>query len=138
MTKRTVSRLFVGGILTVVAGATVAIAAIWIAIANDVFVMNGPDIIAIRGSALAWTTLGIGFLGGATMAAGAIAGVIASIGALVNTWRLESKAWFIGLLLLGIFSLGFFAMIAYVLVGPDGTAGPRDRKPSVNALPTPA
>ena len=42
------------------------------------------------------------------------------IGALLNTSQVESKAWFIALLLLGIFSLGVFAMIAYVIAGPDG------------------
>ena len=44
------------------------------------------------------------------------------IGALLNTWRLESKTWFAVLLLLGIFNFGFFAMIAYLIAGPDGTA----------------
>ena len=59
------------------------------------------------------------------------------IGALLNTWQLESKAWFLGLLLLGIFNFGFFAMVAYVIAGPDGTsarlprgAGPRLGDPS--------
>ena len=44
------------------------------------------------------------------------------IGALLNTWRLDSKTWFAILLLLGLFNLGFFAMIAYLIAGPDGTA----------------
>lgn len=35
---------------------------------------------------------------------------------------LESKTWFIVLLLLGIFNLGILGMIAYVIAGPDGTA----------------
>ena len=43
------------------------------------------------------------------------------IGALLNTAQLESKAWFVALLLLGIFNFGFFAMIAYLIAGPDGT-----------------
>ena len=46
---------------------------------------------------------------------------MAWIGALLNTWHLDNKAWFIALLVIGIFSLGFFAMIAYVVAGPDGT-----------------
>ena len=36
MTKATVSRLFIGGALAVVAGAILFVAAVWIAIANDV------------------------------------------------------------------------------------------------------
>ena len=55
------------------------------------------------------------------MIGGMIGGLIAWIGALLNTAELESKTWFLVLLLLGIFSFGFFAMIAYVIAGPDGT-----------------
>lgn len=43
-------------------------------------------------------------------------------GALLNTWQLPGKAWFVSVLLLGIFNLGFFAMIAYVIAGPDSTS----------------
>ena len=49
MSKATVTRLFIGGALAVIGGAILAIAAVWIAIANDVFVMNGPDIVALPG-----------------------------------------------------------------------------------------
>ena len=56
------------------------------------------------------------------------------IGALLNTWQLESRTWFAVLLLLGIFNLGFFAMIAYLLVGPDGrAAAPSRRAPAAAA-----
>ena len=128
MTKPTVTRLFIGGGLAVISGAILAIAAVWIAIANDVFVMNGSDIAAIRGSALAWSLLGVALVGVLAMTAGAIAGLVSWIGALLNTSQLESKAWFLGLLVLGIFSFGFFAMIAYIVAGPDGTAGAAGRR----------
>jgi hypothetical protein len=138
MSKTTVTRLFIGGVVAVTSGAILAIAAVWIAIANNVFVMNGPDIVALRGSALAWSLLGFGAAGGLAVVVGVVTGVVASIGALVNTWQLESKAWFIALLLLGIFSLGFFAMIAYILAGPDGTRGSAARTPQLPAQATPA
>ena len=64
MSKATVTRFFIGGALAVIGGAILAIAAVWIAIANDVFVMNGPDIVGLRGSALAWPLLGLGIVGG--------------------------------------------------------------------------
>ena len=121
VTKPTITRLFVGGALAVVAGFILAIASVWIAFADDVFVMNGADIVGLRGSALAWLLLGFGVIGGLTMLAGAVVGVVSSIGALLNTWQLENKAWFVVLLALAILSLGFIGMIAYVLVGPDGT-----------------
>ena len=127
MSKATVTRLFIGSLIAVSAGAILAVAAIWVAIANDVFVMAGPDIVGIHGSTLAWSLLGLALLGALAVAGGAIAGFVSWIGALLNTWRLESKTWFAVLLLLGIFNLGFFAMIAYLIAGPDGkaTAAPR-------------
>jgi hypothetical protein len=131
MSKITITRLFIGSGIAILAGAILGIAAIWLAIANDVFVMAGPDIVGIHGSALAWSLVAIGTVGVVAMAAGAIGGLASWIGALFNTWRLESKAWFAVVLLLGIFNLGFFAMIAYVIAGPDGTAPPaRNARPA--------
>ena len=103
-----------------IAGAIVAIVGVWIGVANDVFVMNGSDIVGLRGSAPAGLSLGLGIVGVIAIIGGMIVGLVAWIGALLNTWQLDSKAWFIGLLLLGIFNLGFFAMVAYVIGGPDG------------------
>ena len=138
MSKATVTRLFIGGGLAIVAGAIVSIAAVAIAIANNVFVMNGPDIIGLRGSALAWSLLPLGIVGVLAMMGGLIAGLVAWIGALLNTWQLEGKAWFIGLLLLGIFNFGFFAMVAFVVAGPDGTAYAAVRRAQAAAQATPA
>ena len=131
MSKATVTRLFIGAGLAMIAGAILAIAGVWIAIANDVFVMNGPDIVGLRGSPLAWSALGIGIVGVFAIMGGLFAGLVAWIGALLNTWHLESKAWFVVLLLLGIFNFGLLAMIAYLIAGPDGTkAGPPQRAPA--------
>ena len=127
MSKATVKRLFIGSGIAIVSGAIVAIAAVWLAIANNVFVMAGPDIIGITGGALAWSLLALGILGGLAVAGGFIGGLVSWIGALLNTWQLESRTWFAVLLLLGIFNLGFFAMIAYLVAGPDGSARPAQR-----------
>lgn len=138
MTKATVTRLFIGGGLAVIAGAILAIAAIWIAIANDVFVMNGPDVVGLRGSGLAAFMLGLAIVGALTIMGGLIVGLVAWIGALLNTWQLESKAWFIALLLLGIFNFGFFAMIAFLVAGPDGASDAALRRAQTAARSTPA
>ncbi|HEV8545884.1 MAG TPA: hypothetical protein VGQ64_06300 [Candidatus Limnocylindrales bacterium] len=124
MSKATVTRLFIGSLIAVVAGAVLAVAAVWLAIANDVFVMAGPDIVGVEGSALAWSLLGIGVVGGLAVMGGLIGGLISWIGALLNTSQLERKTWFLALLLLGIFNFGFVAMIAYVIAGPDSTPVP--------------
>jgi hypothetical protein len=120
MSKSTVTKLFIGSGIAIIAGAVLFVAAVWLAIANNVFVMNGSDIVGLRGSALAWSSLGLGILGTVAVVGGFAGGLVSWIGALLNTWQLESKAWFVGLLLLGIFNLGFFAMIAYLIAGPDG------------------
>lgn len=136
MSKATVTRLFIGSGIAIVSGAILAVAAVSLANANNVFVMSGPDVVGLRGSVLAWSLLGLGIVGGLAVAGGMIGGLVAWIGALLNTWQLESRTWFAVLLLLGIFNLGFFAMIAYLVAGPDSTttaATPR-RAPA----PTPA
>lgn len=138
MTKATVTRLFIGGGLAIIAGAILAIAAVWIAMANDVFVMNGPDVVGLRGSGLAASMLGLAVVGALAIMGGLIAGLVAWIGALLNTWQLESKAWFIALLVLGIFNFGFFAMVGYLLGGPDGASDAALRGAQVAARPTPA
>ena len=51
MFKTTVTRLFIGSLIAFGAGAIVSILAIALAIANDVFVMDGNDIAAIQGGA---------------------------------------------------------------------------------------
>jgi hypothetical protein len=134
MSKATVTRLFIGSLIAIAAGAVLAIAGVWLAIANDVFVMSGSDIVGIQGGAVAWSTLGLGAIGAIAIVGAMIAGLIAWIGALLNTWRLESKTWFAVLLLTGIFNFGFIAMIGYLLVGPDSaTASAPGRAPAPNA-----
>jgi hypothetical protein len=121
MTKTTVTKLFVGSIVAAGAGAILLIIAVGLALANDLFIMNGPDVVGVQGSPLALALFGLGLAGAVAIVGGMIGGLVSWIGALLNTAQLDSKAWFLGLLLLGIFNFGFFAMIAYVLAGPDGT-----------------
>ena len=132
MFKSTVTRLFLGGLIAAVAGVVVILAAVSVAFANGVFVMDGSRVVDIQQTGLAFGLLGFTIIGALVVAGGAIAGLVSWIGALINTWHVESKAWFVGLLLLGIFNFGFFAMIAYVIAGPDGK-----RAPAASAVPAP-
>ena len=134
MSKATVTKLFIGSVISVTAGAILAIAAVWVAIANGVFVMSGPDVVGVQGSALAWAMLGLlGIVGGLAIVGGFIGGLVSWIGALLNTSELENKTWFIVLLVLGLFNFGFLAMLAYVIAGPDGTAKARRQAQHVPA-----
>ena len=138
MSKATVTRLFIGGGLAVIAGAILAIVAVAIANANGAFVMNGPDIVGLKGSPLAWAMLPLGIVGGIAIAGGLIAGLIAWIGALLNTWQLQSKTWFAVLLLLGIFNFGFFAKVAFLVAGPGSATDAAVRMSEATSRPTPA
>jgi hypothetical protein len=133
MSKTTVTRLFIGSLIAFGAGAILAIAAVLVALASNVFVIAGSDIVDIRASALAWSLLGLGIVSVIAMIGGLISGLVAWIGALLNTWQLESRTWFAVLLLTGIFNFGFVAMIAYVIAGPDGTTAS-----ATNRAPAPA
>jgi len=137
MSKAIVTKLFIGGTLAVIAGAILAVVAVGLAFANNVFVMTGSEVVGVRGGTLAWSLLGLGILGSLAIMGGLIAGLVSWIGALLNTWQRDSKGWFVGLLLLGIFNFGFVSMIAYVLFGPDGAANAARRALPATA-PTPA
>ena len=133
MSKATITRLFIGSAIAAGAGVILAIAAVWVAIANDVFVMSGQDIVGIQGGAAAWLLLGLAAVGGLAFFGAMVGGLVSWIGALLNTAQLESKTWFLVLLLLGIFSFGLVAMIAYVIAGPDGT-----KETAPHTAPSPA
>ena len=110
MSKSTITRTFIGGVISVIAGAILAFAAVWAAYAGGIFEMRGPDVVGIESSPLAWTFIGLAILAAVAMIAGFIAGLVSWIGALLNTAELEDKTWFVLLLVLGILSFGLVAM----------------------------
>jgi hypothetical protein len=120
VSKATVTRLFLGSVVAAIAGAILAIAAVWIAYADGAFVMSGPDVIGVQSTPLAWTIVGLAVVAALAVIAGCVGGLVSWIGALLNTSELEDKTWFVLLLVLGLFSFGLVAMIAYVIAGPDG------------------
>jgi hypothetical protein len=132
--KRTITRLFVGSAISVIAGAVLAFVALVIAFGNGAFVMRGPDVVGIQWTPLAAASLGLGIVGILAMMAGFIGGLVSWIGALLNTAQLDDKTWFIVLLVLGLLSFGLAAMIAYVIAGPDA----HERAPSVHHTTSPA
>lgn len=121
MTKSTVTKSFIGGIIAVIAGLILAVAATWAAFASGQLVMDGPDVVGVQFTAFGWSMVGLMIIGGFSMIGGAIAGLVAWIGALINTAQLDDKTWFVLLLVLGLLSFGFIAMVAYVIAGPDST-----------------
>lgn len=121
VSKKNITRLFVGAIVAVVAGVVLGIAALWAALASDAIDLGGGDYIDVNGGSGAWTALALVIVGSMVMLGGTIAAVVSWIGALLNTWQLEDKLWFGALLAGGLLGLGVVVMIAYVVAGPDGT-----------------
>jgi H+/Cl- antiporter ClcA len=121
MSKKTVTRLFVGAIVAVGVGLILGVAALWAALASDAIDLGGSDVIDVNGGSGAWTALGLVIVGSLAILAGSVAAVVSWLGALLNTWQLEDKVWFASLLALGLLGVGVVAMIAYVVAGPDGT-----------------
>jgi hypothetical protein len=132
MTKATITKLFVGGVAAVVAGVVLAIIAVIAAFGSNIVEVNGHDVVGVEWSGLTWSILGVLILAGLAMVGGAIAGLVAWIGALLNTVQLEDKTWFVLLLVLGLLSFGLVAMIAYVIAGPDAV-GRREGELRVHA-----
>jgi len=121
MSKSTVTKLFVGSLIAVVGGLALLIAGGLLAYANGGFDFSGSDVTGVNWSAFTGSMIGLAVVGILAMIGGAIGQFVAWIGAVLNTSRLEDKTWFILLLVLGLLSFGFIAMLVYVLAGPDGT-----------------
>jgi hypothetical protein len=129
MTKTTITRTWITGLVILVAGLLVGGISLGLMLAyggqfTPAAVGNGYDFVpAFDG--FFWTTVGFMIVGFTVAAAGGIVQLAAWIGALVNTYQIEDKAWFLVLLAGGLFGLafgliGFAAMVAYVVAGPDG------------------
>lgn len=122
MSKKTVTRLFVGAITAFGVGLALGLGALWAALASDAVDLGGSHVIDVAGGSGAWTVLGLVILGSLMILGGTLAAMLSWAGALLNTWQLEDKAWFAALLALGLLGFGGVAMIAYVAAGPDGTS----------------
>jgi hypothetical protein len=134
MTKYTITRLWIAGVIVFTAGLAVAGVGLSLMLAyGGHFALalngNGYDFVPILNSFF-WTTVTVMVLGGVVAAVGGVAQLAAWIGALVNTYQVQDKTWFIALLAGGLLGLsfallGFAAMLAYVVAGPDGVTSER-------------
>ena len=127
VSKKTVTRLFVGAAVALGVGFVLGVAALWAALASDAIDIGGSHVVDVNGGPGAWTALALLIVGSLVILGGTIAAIVSWLGALLNTWQLEDKMWFGALLALGLLGLGVVAMIAYVVAGPDGTTHGRQR-----------
>jgi len=120
MSKTTITLLFLGAIVALAVGLVVALATVVAAIASGVITIGGPTVVTVDGEVFAESLPWL-LIAALVFAGGSIAALASWVGALLNTWQLEDKTWFVALLVLGLFSFGWVAMAAYVFAGPDAT-----------------
>jgi len=137
MTKSLVTKIFMSSLIAIVAGVFLVAAGFLIALATGTFVMEGPDVTGFELSSSTPAALALAVIGLIGIIAGGLGQFVAWIGAVVNTSRLDDKTWFVVLLVLGLLSFGFIAMVIYLLAGPDGTARPSEasQRPSAGQIP---
>lgn len=148
MTKLTITRTWVIGLIVLVAGLLVGGLGVGLMFAaggtyEPAASGYGTDFVP-RLDGLFWLTIGMMVVGFTAAAAGGVMQLVAWIGALVNTYALADKTWFVVLLTGGLVGLafglvGFAVMIAYLIAGPDGTVGERQQMipPAPPAPPAP-
>jgi len=98
-------------------------------------VMDGSDVVGLEADPFAWSMVGLAGFGALVFAAGAVAQLVAWIGAVLNTVQLEDKAWFAVLMITGLLGIGLVSMIAYAIAGPDGLQ--RSAPAAATAAPQP-
>ena len=139
MNKAVITRVWVAGLIVGVVGLVVAAVGTGIMLGlGGHFVWRGSEVVGFTPSFNAefWTGVGLVSGGGLLLIGGAIVQFVAWIGALINTWQLEDKLWFVLLLVLGLVRFEFVIMLIYLFAGPDGLA--RRPAPATRATLAPA
>lgn len=145
MPKPTITKAWLAGLVVLVAGLIVGGVSLGFMLAlGGHFVPapsgNGYDFVPTL-DGFFWTMLGLTIGGFVIAAIGGTVQLVAWIGALVNTYRLEDRTWFVVLLVGGLVGLGFAlagfaAMVAYLIAGPDGLT--REQPPrTTESMPRP-
>jgi len=148
MTKVTISRIWIAGLIAIAAGLLIGGVGLGLMLAygghfTPAATGSGYEFVPTL-NGFFWTTVGLMVAGFAVAAAGWAAQLAAWIGALINTYQLEVKIWFFALLAGGLLGLSFgliqfAAMVAYLVAGPDGMAVQQPPRPMMSAeMPVPA
>ncbi len=138
MSKSTVVRTWLGGVIALAGGLAVVGVSIGLMLAYGGSFTQAPSgqgydfEPALTG--FFWTTVWGIVLGCFVAAVGGIVQLVAWIGALANTFQLPDKTWFAVLLACGVLGfafgvVGLAGMLAYVIAGPDGAKAGRQLTP---------
>ena len=145
MTKSTITKTWIAGLIVIAVGLLVGGISLALMLAYGGTFQpapsgNGQDFVPSMDGTF-WTTVSFMILGFTAVAAGGIVQLVAWIGAMVNTYPVQDKTWFVVLLVGGLLGfafglVGFAVMVAYLIAGPDGAAI-REPRPQI-PTPTPA
>lgn len=127
MAKTTIGRPFWGSLIALGGALILLAAAGGLALANGSLVRAGPDVTGIRENAFGWVMVALAAVAALVLIT-AVTQFIAWVGAVINTAGLKDKTWFIILLVTGLLSFRFIAMIIYLVAGPEDP-------PPVTAVP---
>ena len=130
MRKSTIGGVWLGGLAGIAGGVVAILVGVFLMLAEGGTRSGdaGNQDFTPAFDAFFWWMVGLITVGGLVVLAGGIAQVVAWIGALINTYALADRTWFIVLLIagaagvVGLAIAGFVAMAVYLLVGPDSTA----------------
>lgn len=138
MTKSTITRTWIAGLIVIVAGLIVGGLGVGLMLAyggtyTPAVSGSGYDFVP-RIDGFFWTTIALMVAGFGAALIGGVLQLVAWIGALIGTYALADKTWFVVLLAGGLAGLafglvGFAVMVAYLIAGPDVTTGERQQVP---------
>jgi hypothetical protein len=141
MNKPTIVRTWVAGLIALFVGLVVAGTGTGIMLGlGGHFVWRGQDVVGFTPAFndAFWWGVAVVSVGGLLLLGGVVTQFVAWIGALLNTWKLEDKLWFVLLLVLGLFRAEIVIMLIYVVFGPDGTKAAPRPSPSAPMAAAPA
>ena len=126
MRKLTITKTWAGGIIGIALGFVAVAVATGLMLAYGGTFTSAPsgqgyDFVPTQDEFF-WTMVGIIITGGVMAWAGTIVQFVAWIGALVNSYQLQDKLWFVLTLILGLIGFGLVVMIVYLIAAPDGYA----------------
>jgi hypothetical protein len=124
MTKTRIKTIFWSSLLAFAGGLVMLVVTGGFAYASGSLEMDGPDVVGIRSTPFGWTMIILAATSFLVMLAAAVGQFVAWVGAVLNTAQLPDKTWFVVLLVSGVLSFGFVAMIVYLVAGPE------DRSPA--------
>jgi hypothetical protein len=143
MAKSTVTRMWIAGLIVIVVGLLVTGTSTGLMLADGGHFTaatngNGSTFVPTLDSFF-WTMVSLMIVGSSVATVGGILQLAAWVGALVTTYQIPDKTWFVVLLVGGIIGLSVFlvayaAMIAYFVAGPDS---PQATQSQLSALVAP-